>query len=104
MSEKVAGDDRRAARAAGGVRARRLVPRLVLAALLLLVVAGAVRAVARWVEPAGGGGLTVADRLAVDRQVRHQVVAFHGVLLADGRPWSSLSARGSVLVVNFWAS
>jgi thiol-disulfide isomerase/thioredoxin len=101
MSEK-AGDDGR--HQAGELRTRRLVPRLVLAALLLLVVAGAVRLVARRVDPAASGGLTVADQLAVDSNARHRVVEFHGVLLADGRPWSSLSARGQVLVVNFWAS
>jgi thiol-disulfide isomerase/thioredoxin len=105
MSEKVAEDGRRESPEVGGVRTRRLVPRLVLVALLLLVVvAGAVRVIARRVDPAGGGGLTVADQLAVNSDVRHRVVEFHGTLLADARPWSSLSARGQVLVVNFWAS
>ena len=104
MSEKAADDGRHQAPQAGDLRTGRLVARLVLAALALLVVAGAVRLVTHRVDAAGSGGLTVANQLAVDSNVRHRVVEFHGVLLADGRPWSSLSARGQVLVVNFWAS
>jgi thiol-disulfide isomerase/thioredoxin len=104
MSEKAADHGHHQAQPGGALRTRRLVPRLVLGVLLLLVVAGAVRVAARRVDPAASGGLTVADRLAVDSNVRHRVVEFHGVLLADGRPWSSLAARGQVLVVNFWAS
>jgi thiol-disulfide isomerase/thioredoxin len=106
MSEKAANGGRHQAPQADDLRTGRLVPRLVLAALLLLllVVAGAVRLVAHRVDPASSGGLTVADQLAIDSNVRHRVVEFHGLLLADGHPWSSLEARGQVLVVNFWAS
>lgn len=91
---------------AGGRRSGRLVLALVLAALLVIVAAAAVRAVAERVgaHSAAGGGLVVADQAAVDRGVPHRQVSFQGRLLADDRPWSSASARGRVLVVNFWAS
>lgn len=91
---------------AGGRRSARLVVGLVLAVLLVLVAAAGVRAVARWVGTgsAAGGGLVVADQQAVDRGVPHRQVSFQGRLLADDRPWSSVSARGQVLLVNFWAS
>jgi len=46
----------------------------------------------------------VADQEATEADVAHRAVEVKGVLLADGSSWSSLSARGSVLVVNFWAS
>jgi thiol-disulfide isomerase/thioredoxin len=56
------------------------------------------------VEATGTAGFTVADQEAVEADVPHRVVEVKGVLLADGSPWSSTSARGSLLVVNFWAS
>ena len=83
---------------------QRLVRRLVLVALLLLVAAAGVRAVAKRVGTDGDGGLVVADQQAIDRAVSHRQVSFQGRLLGDGRPWSSTSARGKILVVNFWAS
>ncbi len=87
------------------IRSGRLVPGLVLAALLL-VAAGGVRAVAQRLHasPDAAGGFAVADRPAVDGDVRHRQVTFQGTLLHDGGHWSSASARGRVLVVNFWAS
>jgi cytochrome c biogenesis protein CcmG/thiol:disulfide interchange protein DsbE len=86
-------------------RRGRLVPGLVLAALLLLVAAGGVRAVAQRLHgDPDAAGLTVADRPAVDSDVRHRQATFHGTLLGDGGRWSSTSARGHLLVVNFWAS
>jgi thiol-disulfide isomerase/thioredoxin len=60
--------------------------------------------VQRRVEATGVAGFTVADQEAVEADVPHRVVEVKGKLLADGSAWSSTSARGSVLVVNFWAS
>jgi thiol-disulfide isomerase/thioredoxin len=77
---------------------------LVLAALLLVVgVVGVLRVQGR-VEATGSAGFTVADQEAIEADVAHRPVEVKGVLLADGSSWSSMSARGSVLVVNFWAS
>jgi DsbE subfamily thiol:disulfide oxidoreductase len=45
-----------------------------------------------------------AAQQPVEAQVRRRVVTLEGRLLADDRPWSSEAARGSVLVVNYWAS
>jgi thiol-disulfide isomerase/thioredoxin len=90
---------------AGGRRWGRLVLGLVLAVLLAIVAVAAVRAVSKRVgADSGGGALVVADRQAVDRGVPHRQVSFQGRLLADGKSWSSASARGQILVVNFWAS
>jgi DsbE subfamily thiol:disulfide oxidoreductase len=90
---------------AGGRRSGRLVLGLVLAVLLVIMAVAGVRAVAQRVGTgAAGGALVVADQAAVDRGVPHRQVSFQGRLLADNRPWSSASARGRVLVVNFWAS
>jgi thiol-disulfide isomerase/thioredoxin len=77
---------------------------LVLAALLLVVGVVGVLRVQRRVEATGSAGFTVADQEAVEADVAHRVVEVKGVLLADDSPWSSASARGSLLVVNFWAS
>ncbi len=90
---------------AGRPRAGRLVLRLVLATLLLVVAVAGVRAVAQRVRTdPGGGALVVADQQATDRDVPHRQASFQGRLLADDRAWSSASARGKLLVVNFWAS
>ena len=86
-------------------RRGRLVPGLVLAALLLVAAAAGVRTVAQRLHSGtDAAGFTVADRPAVDSDVRHRQATFHGTLLGDGGRWSSTSARGHVLVVNFWAS
>jgi len=50
------------------------------------------------------GLLAAADQPAGEVPVEHRVTVLSGRLLGDGRPWFSTSARGSVLVVNFWAS
>jgi thiol-disulfide isomerase/thioredoxin len=83
---------------------RRALPTLVLLAVLLPVLVVGVLRVQRRVEATGTAGFTVADQEAVEADVPHRVVEVKGELLADGSPWSSTSARGSVLVVNFWAS
>jgi thiol-disulfide isomerase/thioredoxin len=84
---------------------RRLVPRLVLVVLLLVVAVAGVRAVAQRVRTdPGGGALVVADQQAIAGKVAHRQVSFRGRLLADDKAWSSASAHGQVLVVNFWAS
>jgi thiol-disulfide isomerase/thioredoxin len=87
-----------------GIPRRWPVVGLVLAALVLFVLVAGVLRVQRQVEATGTAGFTVADQQAVEADVAHRVVEFNGNLLADGSPWSSTSARGSVLVVNFWAS
>ncbi len=81
-----------------------LLPRLVLVALLVVVAIAGVRAVAQRVGTDGDGGLAVADQQAIDSTVAHRQASFQGHLLSDSRSWSSTSARGKVLVVNFWAS
>jgi thiol-disulfide isomerase/thioredoxin len=83
---------------------RRALPMLVLVAVLLPVLVVGVLRVQRRVEATGTAGFTVADQEAVEADVPHRVVEVKGELLADGSPWSSVSARGSLLVVNFWAS
>jgi thiol-disulfide isomerase/thioredoxin len=85
-------------------RLRRAIPTLVLVAVLLPVLVVGVLRVQRRVEATGEAGFTVADQEAVEADVPHRLVEVKGVLLADGSPWSSTSARGSLLVVNFWAS
>jgi DsbE subfamily thiol:disulfide oxidoreductase len=45
-----------------------------------------------------------AAQQPVEAQVRRRVVTLEGRLLADDQAWSSEAARGSVLVVNYWAS
>jgi len=83
---------------------RRALPTLILLAVLLPVLVVGVLRVQRRVEATGTAGFTVADQEATEADVPHQAVEVKGELLADGSPWSSTSARGSVLVVNFWAS
>jgi thiol-disulfide isomerase/thioredoxin len=83
---------------------RRALPTLVLVAVLLPVLVVGVLRVQRRVEDTGTAGFTVADQEAVEADVAHRAVEVKGELLADGAPWSSTSARGSLLVVNFWAS
>jgi thiol-disulfide isomerase/thioredoxin len=91
--------------AADEPRRRRLVPRLVLVVLLVVVAGAGVRAVAQRVGAnSGDGGLVVADQQAIAGTVAHRQVSFQGRLLADDTAWSSVSVRGQVLVVNFWAS
>ena len=83
---------------------RRVLPALLLVILVLAVLAVAVLRVQRRVEQTDSAGFTIADQEAIEADVAHQVVEVKGKLLADGSSWSSTSARGSVLVVNFWAS
>jgi len=83
---------------------RRAVPTLVLVAVLLPVLVVGILRVQQRVEATGVAGFTVADQEAVEADIAHRVVEVEGALLADGSPWSSTSARGSLLVVNFWAS
>lgn len=96
-------DQEPAPRPAGRVL-RRALPTLLLVALLLPVLVVGILRVQRRVEATGTAGFTVADQEATEADVAHRVVEVKGELLADGSPWSSTSARGSVLVVNFWAS
>jgi thiol-disulfide isomerase/thioredoxin len=83
---------------------RRALPTLLLVAVLLPVLVVGVLRVQRRVEATGTAGFTVADQEATEADVAHRVVEVQGELLVDGSSWSSRSARGSVLVVNFWAS
>jgi thiol-disulfide isomerase/thioredoxin len=83
---------------------RRALPTLVAVAVLLSVLAVGILKVQRRVEQTDSAGFTVADQQAVQADVAHRVVEINGTLLADGSAWSSTSAGGSVLVVNFWAS
>jgi thiol-disulfide isomerase/thioredoxin len=96
--------DQDPARRPAGRTLRRVLPTLVLVAVLLPVLVVGVLRVQRRVEETGAAGFMVADQEAVEAEVPHRVVEVKGVLLADGSSWSSTSARGSVLVVNFWAS
>jgi thiol-disulfide isomerase/thioredoxin len=76
----------------------------VLIALVALVLVVGVLRVQRRVQQGDSVGFSVADQAAMEADVAHRQVELNGVLLADGASWSSSSARGSVLVVNFWAS
>ncbi len=81
-----------------------VVPGLVLV-VLLVVLAGGVIAVRRSVVRSGVDSFTItAAKQPADVEVRRRVVDLEGRLLADDRPWSSTAARGSVLVVSYWAS
>jgi thiol-disulfide isomerase/thioredoxin len=92
------------ARPPAGRTLRRALPTLIVVAVLLAVLAVGILQVQRRVEQTDSAGFTVADQEAVEADVPHRLVEVKGVLLADGSPWSSTSARGWVLVVNFWAS
>jgi thiol-disulfide isomerase/thioredoxin len=92
------------ARPPAGRSLRRVLPALLLVAVVLGVLVVGVLRVQRRVEQVDSAGFTVADQEATEADVAHRVVEVKGVLLADGSSWSSISARGSVLVVNFWAS
>jgi thiol-disulfide isomerase/thioredoxin len=83
--------------------ARRLLPSLILLGLLAPVL---LHHLLNQQRPGGAEeqSFTVAGQEAVEADVAHRVVVVEGRLLADGAPWSSTSARGSVLVVNSWAS
>jgi thiol-disulfide isomerase/thioredoxin len=91
-------------RPAAGRALRRALPTLILAALLLPVLLVGVLRVQRRVETTSTASFTVADQEAVEADVPHRMVEVQGKLLADGSSWSSTSARGSLLVVNLWAS
>ena len=85
-------------------RLRAVVPGLVLVVLLGLLAAGMV-AVRRSVARAGIDGFTIsAAQQPAEIDVPRRIVDLEGRLLADDRPWSAAAARGSVLVVNYWAS
>ena len=83
---------------------RRALPTLIAVAVLLPLLAVGILKVQRRVEQTDSAGFTVADQEATEADVAHRRVEVNGVLLADGSSWSSTSARGSVLVANFWAS
>jgi thiol-disulfide isomerase/thioredoxin len=92
-------------RVARGTGQGRAVLHLTLASLVgLVLVAGAVTSLQRRLERPPPGSLLAADRPAGEVPVEHRVTVVSGPLLGDGRAWSSTGARGSVLVVNFWAS
>jgi len=96
--------DQNPSRRTAGRALRRALPTLVLVAVLLPVLVVGVLRVQQRVEDTGTAGFTVADQEAIEADVPHRLVEVKGELLADGSSWSSTSARGSVLVVNFWAS
>jgi thiol-disulfide isomerase/thioredoxin len=75
-------------------------PTLVLAVVLLVLLLPGLRGVDR----VSTGALSAADQRPIEAAVRRRVLEVTGRLLADGSAWSSASAWGSVLVVNFWAS
>jgi thiol-disulfide isomerase/thioredoxin len=83
---------------------QRALPTLVLAALLLATLVAGVLKVQSQVDDSSTGTLSIADQEAIQADVNHRAVTIEGSLLADGTPWSSTSARGSLLVVNYWAS
>jgi thiol-disulfide isomerase/thioredoxin len=79
---------------------RRALMGLALALLLLLLLVLGARMVQR---RADGGVLPAAGQGAIETIERRRLPDLSGRLL-DGRPWSSTSARGSILVINAWAS
>jgi DsbE subfamily thiol:disulfide oxidoreductase len=77
---------------------------LTLAVLPALLVGGAL-ALKRRAADNGLERFTItAAQQPVEAQVRRRVVSLQGRLLSDDQPWSSEANRGSVLVVNYWAS
>jgi len=98
--------DRREPRSTAVAGLRRLVIPGLVPLLLLAVLVGGMVAVQRRVARAGVDSFTVspAGERAVEVDVRRRVVDLEGRLMADDRPWSSAVVRGSVLVVNYWAS
>ena len=73
--------------------------------VLPALVAGGALTVKRRATANGLESFTItAAQQPVEAQVRRREVVLDGRLLADDRPWSSASLRGSVLVVNYWAS
>ena len=88
-------------------RRRRLSPAVVawLGALpLIAVLLVGVLTVRGRVASSDSGTLVAADQPAVGAAVPHAAVVLRGELLDGSGAWSSAAARGSVLVVNFWAS
>jgi DsbE subfamily thiol:disulfide oxidoreductase len=77
---------------------------LTLVVLPALLVGGTLVVRRRAVDNAVERFTITAAQQPVEAQVRRRVVTLGGRLLADDRPWSSEAARGSVLVVNYWAS
>jgi DsbE subfamily thiol:disulfide oxidoreductase len=77
---------------------------LTLVVLPALLVGGTLVVRRRAVDNAVERFAITAAQQPVEAQVRRRVVTLGGRLLADDRPWSSEAARGSVLVVNYWAS
>jgi DsbE subfamily thiol:disulfide oxidoreductase len=77
---------------------------LTLIVLPALLVGGAL-AVKRRATANGLERFTIAAvQQPVETQVRRRDILLEGRLLANGQPWSSAAAYGSVLVVNYWAS
>ena len=77
---------------------------LTLVVLPALVAAGALTVKRRATANGLDSFRITAAQQPFEAQVRRRAVTLEGRLLADDRPWSSASARGSVLVVNYWAS
>ena len=83
----------------------RALPGIALLAVLLASIGALLTSVLR--QPAQTIRLSpapAAGALATETSVRHQTMVFAGTLLGSDQAWTSTAARGSVLVVNFWAS
>ena len=72
-------------------------PLIVVLLVGLLTVRGRVASTA-------SGTFTVANQQAIGAALPRRAVVLRGQLLDGSGTWSSTAARGSVLVVNFWAS